>query len=80
MTNWPIAIIFSAMCVWIGWVLFRALSSGTLQVLRGSKTPKATRADTPIIFWGFVGLNVLILTRVAATALRAWGLAIPISL
>ena len=76
--NWPTAIIMSGLAVVLGWVLFRALATGSLTVVRGMKSPPATRADTPIIYWGFVLLNMLIFLRLTASALQAWGLPISI--
>ena len=72
--NWPSAVIFSTLTAWMGWLLFKALKTGVLQVLIGTKSPLATRAGTPKIFWGVIVLNVVILLRFAASALQAWGL------
>jgi hypothetical protein len=76
--NRPSAIIFSALASLLGWVLFRALATGALTVVRGTKSPLATREDRPIIYWGFVLLNAAIFLRLLLSALQAWGFAIPI--
>jgi hypothetical protein len=58
-------------------VLFRALATGALTVVLG-KAPPATRADTPIIYWGFVLLNAAIFLRLFMSAIQAWGISLPI--
>jgi predicted lipid carrier protein YhbT len=77
-TDFPTAVLDSSFTTVMAWVLYRALKTGTLQVIRGRKSSRATRADAPIVYWTFVLVNGLVLVRFAAIAARAWGFAAPI--
>ncbi len=77
-TDFPTAVLDSSFTTVMAWVLYRALKTGTLQVIRGRKSSRATRADEPIVYWTFVLVNGLIFISFAASAAYAWGFAVPI--
>ena len=65
------AVLSGALSLWLGWMLYRMVSRGKVSATKGGL--QATRRDTPIIFWGFVLLNGLILLNVLAVFVGSLG-------
>jgi len=65
------AVLSGALSLWLGWMLYRMVSRGKVSVTKGGL--QATMRDTPIIFWGFVLLNCLILLNVLAVFVGSLG-------
>ena len=65
------AVLSGALSLWLGWMLYRVISRGKVSATKGGL--QATRRDTPIIFWGFVVLNALILLNMLAVFMSSLG-------
>ena len=65
------AVLSGALSLWLGWMLYRMVSRGKVSATKGGL--QATRRDTPIIFWGFVLLNGLMLLNVLAVFVGSLG-------
>ena len=65
------AFLSGVLSLWLGWMLYRMVSRGKVSATKGGL--QATRRDTPIIFWGFVLLNGLILLNVLAVFVGSLG-------
>ena len=65
------AVLSGALSLWLGWMLYRMVSSGKVSATKAGL--QATRRGTPIIYWGFVLLNGLILLNVLAVFVGSLG-------
>ena len=65
------AVLSGALSLWLGWMLYRMVSRGKVSATKGGL--QATRRDTPVIYWGFVVLNGLILLNMLAVFVGSLG-------
>jgi hypothetical protein len=65
------AVLSGALSLWLGWLLYCMISRGKVSAIKGGL--QATRRNTPIIYWGFVLLNGLILLNVLAVFVGSLG-------